>query len=254
MGSDEQLKNRLSATPGTLPGFIGDLGDVSRRTARRRRRRLVFNVVAGVLVGSGVVVPLVVIAPLAKHGPQHPVGTSPTGTSSPTPSRSQQGSDPLSWPPLRHVSLVPQQVISSNADTLVIEAPIGVARWTLHGCDVVGGPANLNMHPSGGFGSGVCGGGTQLSAGVGGLNICPSRCKAQGSGTFYDVLSGRTLPEPGVSIVVTFTDGTKTTVTPSLGLWMVVFIPHPMMYNPTSPIAIVRAIGPDGTILATERV
>ena len=35
---------------------------------------------------------------------------------------------------------------------------------------------------------------------------------------------------------------------------MVVFRPHPEMYNPASPIAVVRAIAMDATILATEQV
>jgi len=87
---------------------------------------------------------------------------------------------------------------------------------------------------------------------VGGLSICPSSCPPS-SGTFYDVISGRTLPDPGVRIVVTFRDGTKTTVRPSLGLWMVVFRSDPENYDLAS-IAIVRAIATDGTILATERV
>ncbi|MDP9225248.1 MAG: hypothetical protein M3P18_15670 [Actinomycetota bacterium] len=151
------------------------------------------------------------------------------------------------------MSLVSQRVLSSSADRLVVEAPVGVARWSLHGCSVVGGAADVNQPRSGGFGSGTCGGGTQLSAGVGGLRICPSSCPPS-SGTFYDVISGRTLPNSGVHIVVTFHDGTSTTVTPSLGLWMVVFRPHPEIYNPASPVAVVQAIAMDGTILATERV
>jgi hypothetical protein len=250
MGSDEHLKQRLAATPTNLPGFVGDLGDVARRMTRRRRHRLIATIVACVVVGLGVVIPLAAITPLANHGPA-PVGSSPTVTSSPTPSPPP---NPFTRPPLRYVSLVSQRVVSSSTDRLVIEGPVGVARWSLNGCSVTGGPANINRHRSGGFGSGSCGNGTQLSAGVGGLMICPKICSSSVTGTFYDVISGRTLPNSGVHIAVTFHDGTTTTVTPSLGLWMVVFRPHPAIYNPTSPIAIVRAIAMDGTILATERV
>jgi len=74
------------------------------------------------------------------------------------------------------------------------------------------------------------------------------------SGTFYDVISGRTLPDPTVHISVTFHDGTTTAVTPSQGLWMIVFRPHPEIYSPASPVATVRAIASDGTILATQHV
>ena len=154
---------------------------------------------------------------------------------------------------LKHVSLVSQRVLSSSADSLVIEAPVGAVRWSLHGCSVVGGPADTRHTRLGGFGSGTCGSGTLLSAGVGGLAICPSVCPPSSS-TFYMVISGRTLRDPQVHIEVTFPDGTTTTVTPSLGLWMVVFRPHPKNIDFTSPIAVVRAIAIDGTILATERV
>ena len=253
MGFDELLKQRLAANPSDMPGFARDLEDVARRTARHRRHRHVVNVAVWVLVGLGVIIPIVAIAPLAGHGrqPSHP-GSSPALGTSATPSPSPY-SDPFDRPPLKHVSLVTQHVLSSSADSLVIEAPVGAARWSLHGCEVMGGSADGTSPRSGGFGSGTCGGGTQLSAGVGGLSICPWSCPPS-SGTFYEVISGRTLPDPGVHIDVTFIDGTTTTVRPSLGLWMVVFRPHPENYNPTSPIAIVKAVAMDGTILATERV
>jgi hypothetical protein len=242
MGFDDQLKQRFAVYPEAMPGFTQDLGDVARRAARRRVRRLVATVAACVVVGMGIVVPLVAITPLANHGKGS--ASSPAVTISPTPSPSVPP-NPFDRPPLRHVSLVSQQVLSSSADSLVIEAPIGVARWSLHGCDVGGGPANVNRPRAGSFGSGSCGGGTRLSAGVGGLTV---------SGVFYDVISGRTLPDLGVHITVTFHDGTTTAVSPSQGLWMVVFRPHPEVYSPASPVAIVRAIASDGTVLATQRV
>jgi hypothetical protein len=74
------------------------------------------------------------------------------------------------------------------------------------------------------------------------------------SGNFYNVISGRILPDPTVHLSVTFHDGTTLSVTPSQGLWMLVFRPHPEIYSPASPIAVVRAMASDGTILATQRV
>jgi hypothetical protein len=254
MRSDDQLKERLTANPSNMPVFAADLEDVARRKAVHRRRRLVVGGAAFLLVAAGVVAPLIALAPLARHdrGPAS-VGPSPTVTASSTPSP-PPGSNPLTWPPLKYVSLVSQRVISSSADSLVVEAPVGVARWSLRGCSVEGGPADVKRPRSGGFGSGACGPGTQLSAGVGGASICTSFCSTfNPSGPFYYVISGRTIPDPGVHIVVTFPDGTTTTVIPSLGLWMVVFRAHPEKYNPTHT-AIVRAIAMDGTILATEHV
>src|SRR5438876_2576749 len=151
MGLDDQLKQRLAATPETTPRFTGDLRDVARRTARRRRRRLVATVAVCVVVGLGIVVPLVAITPLANRGTgSASLGSPPTVTTSPTPSPPVPP-NPLDRPPLRHVSVVSQRVLSSSADSLVIEAPVGVARWSLRGCDVGGGPANLNRPRAGGF-------------------------------------------------------------------------------------------------------
>ena len=177
--------------------------------------------------------------PSVSVAPHSSSGSSPAGSASP----SQSSSNPLDRPTLKHVQVVPQRVVSSASDFLVVEAPVGEVRWKLNkDCDVSGAPVGGTN--AGGFGGGGCDGGA-LAASDGGLSV---------GGTFYDMISGHAYYGQEVTVHATFVDGTTADVVTHNGLWMVVFRPQPEMYSPASKIATVEAISPTGQVLDSVKV
>jgi len=159
------------------------------------------------------------------------------------PSPSDASSNPFDRPDLKHVHVVPQRVVSSSPDLLIVEAPIGKVRWKLDkGCGVTGAP--VGGASAGGFGGGGCDGGA-LSANLGGLNV---------ERTFYDVIRGHAYFGQEVTVRATFVDGTTTDVVTLDGMWMIVFQSNPELYSPASKVATVEAISSTGQVLDRSKV
>jgi hypothetical protein len=160
-----------------------------------------------------------------------------------TPSPSNGSTNPLDRPDLNHVNVVPQRVVSSSPDLLIVEAPIGEVRWKQNkDCGVTGAPVGGTN--AGGFGGGGCDGGA-LSANLGGLSV---------GGTFYDVIRGQAYFGQEVTVRATFVDGTTSDVMTHNGMWMIVFQPKPELYSPASKVATVEAISSTGQVLGQMKV
>lgn len=167
-------------------------------------------------------------------------GQLPSESVAPT---SQSSSNPLDRPKLKHVLVVPQRVVASSPDTLIVEAPVGEVRWKLNKeCGVTGAPVGGSN--AGGFGGGGCDGGA-LAGNVGGLSV---------AGTFYDMIRGHAYFGQEVTVRATFVDGTTTQVATHNGMWMIVYRPKPDLYSPASQIATVEAISPAGQLLDRIKV
>jgi hypothetical protein len=166
-------------------------------------------------------------------------GHSSSGSAAP-PSGS---SNPFDRPKLKHVQIVPQRVVASSPDMLIVEAPVGEVRWKLNKeCGVTGAPVGGSN--AGGFGGGGCDGGA-LAGNVGGLSV---------SGTFYDMIRGHAYFGQEVTVRATFVDGTSAEVATHNGMWMIVYRPKPDLYSPSSHIATVEAISSTGQVLDRIRV
>lgn len=235
MRSTKDLLRRLDGTE--VPNDWVDAttrtvrGPVPERPARNARSR----VAAGAL---GVAISLASLWILIGAFSREPNTPAPLGgATSPAPSPS----NPLDWPPLRSVQIVEQQVVRSTRHGIVVEAPVGVARWSTNGCGVEAGPVGARTARLIG---GVCEG-AALSANGGAAHVVDET---------YGVLSGQANFGQNVTVRVTFVDGSQTEVAARNGVWMVVFVAHPRLYSPASHLATVEAVSATGTILDTVQV
>jgi hypothetical protein len=186
-----------SRTPGPLPR-----GDHARR---------VVTIAVAIAVAAGGI-------GLAR-GLLFPSRASAPGATPPNETPSSEPTEDPGGPASRatRYEFVTIRVVSSTRDRLVLEGPIGLARWTLNAnCDVTGFSIRLGRN-TGGFGGSGCGGDAYLgSGGAGGLAV---------DETFYQVVVGQAIPQKGYRVRVVLGDGRSVEVTPLEGLWMVVLGP-----------------------------
>ena len=170
---------------------------------------------------------------------------SPTvGTGQPTPAR-YAGAGHKYLPP----GFVHEILVSSSPSRLVLQAPPGVARWTLDGTSCSFRYTMIKKTPWGGIpGSGAGGGAAgcpwapHLSLGAGGEDY--SR------GVDFSVIGGKTLPSTGVQVRVTLANGAMMTVTPHHAMWLVI-VQRCGAYNRTA-IQSVELLGTHGKVIARK--
>jgi hypothetical protein len=170
----------------------------------------------------------------------HSSSASASGSGAP----SESSSNPLDRPKLEHVQVIPQQVVGSSPDFLIVEAPVGEVRWKMTSdCEFTDAPVGGSI--AGGFGGAGCQGGALATGGIGGARV---------AGTFYDVIGGHAYFGQEVTMRVTFVDGKTVEVVTRNGLWMVVLKPQPESYSPASHVATVEAISSTGQVLGRTSV
>lgn len=207
----------------------------------RRKRRWRLTALAGSPLVAIAVVGVVIVTGILTSGPGKSGGHSagPAGLS----------------PPARYANagrhylrpgFIPQTVISSTASRLVLQAPRGITRWTLHGesCSVSytmikktpwGGIAGSG----GGTGAAGCPWARHLSLGASG--------DTYSDGVLFSVIGGKALPASGVQVRVTLADNAQMTVTPRNAMWLVI-VQRCGGYHKTA-IKSVELLGAHGSVI-----
>lgn len=252
------LLERLAATD--QPPSQVDIAKARRDGRKKLRWRLA--AIIGAPVVAVVAVVAVIAAGVVSFGPSSQRGgsNSPAGQSSAQPKlASPRPSIATGQPtPPRYVGaghrylrpgFVPEVLVSSSPARLVLQAPPGVARWTLDGVSCSFDYRMIKKTPWGGIpGSGAGGGAAgcpwapHLSLGATGEDY--SR------GVDFSVIGGKALPTTGVRVRVTLANGATMTVAPHHAMWLVI-VQRCGAYTKTA-IKSVELLGAHGAVIARK--
>ncbi len=230
---------------------------------RAGRAKLRWRLVA--IIGAPVVVVVAIAMAAAEaisFGPGSQTGgsSSPAGQSSarptaasPRPSAGSGQTTPPRYAGAGHKYLPPgfvhELLVSSSPSRLVLQAPPGVARWTLNGVSCSFAYKMIKKTPWGGIpgsgaGSGAagCPWAPHLSVGASGEDYA--------RGVDFSVIGGKALPTTGVQVRVMLASGATMTVTPHHAMWLVI-VQRCGAYNKTA-IKSVELLGAHGTVIARK--
>jgi RNA polymerase sigma-70 factor (sigma-E family) len=231
----------------------------ARRDGRKKLRWRV--AVIGAPVVAVVATVAVIAAGVVSFGPSSPSGGSkPTGQSSAQPSLASPRPSVATGQPTQpryvgsgHKYLRPgfvhELLVSSSLTRLVLQAPPGVARWTLSGVSCSFRYTMIKKTPWGGIpGSGA-------GAGAAGCPWAPhlslgATGEDYSRGVDFSVIGGTALPTTGVQVRVTLADGTTMTVTPHHAMWLVI-VQRCGAYDKTA-IKSVELLGAHGSVIARK--